>query len=311
MDVRIPGGVREWWARARIAAELAQTRGNSQRPSQLWPEGTDFGAPDLPVNCIVFSRNRAMQLDACLRSIHRWAPYSGPIVVVYQATATQYANGYRLLNLEGNVRLEPQATDFRRSVLDALDAESEYTVFHTDDDVFFRRPEAAPVLPAQFASFSLRLGENTTYCYPLSRPQRLPVRSVKGPIMTWDWMRARGDFAFPMSLDGHIFSTRLLLRMLSRARFSNPNKLEGELHLRRYLAPQMMLAFRKSCLVSIPANVVTATHRNRAGQNPAWSAEALNARFLAGDRIDLESMDFSNIRAAHQEVPLIFKSINE
>jgi hypothetical protein len=311
MDVKLHGAVRELWARARLAAELTRTRANNKPPSQLCLEGTDFGALELPVNCVVFSRNRAMQLDACLSSIHRWAPYSGPIVVVYQATTTQYADGYRLLNLDGNVRLEPQANDFRRSVMDALDAESEYTIFHTDDDVFFRRPEAAPVLPAEFASFSLRLGENTTYCYPFTRPQKLPTRSVKGPVMTWDWRRARDDFAFPMSLDGHIFSTRLLLRMLSRARFSNPNQLEGELHLRRYLAPPMMLAFRQSCLVSIPANVVTATHRNRAGQNPAWSAEALNARFLAGDRIDLESMDFSNIRAAHQEVPLIFKSINE
>jgi hypothetical protein len=36
------------------------------------------------------------------------------------------------------------------------------------------------------------------------------------------------------------------------------------------------------------------------------SPEALNARFLAGERIDLDAMDFSAVRGAHQEIPLVF-----
>jgi hypothetical protein len=247
-----------------------------------------------------------MQLEACLRSIELLAPYAGPIIVVYQATTSAFAAGYRMLSAGGRVRLVTQSEDFRRDVMSAIDPEIEHTVFHTDDDIFFRRAPAVPVLRPGFAAFSLRLGQNTKCFYPLRRSQPLPAFSVRGSVMAWNWTRATDDFAYPMSLNGHVFSTDLLGRMLARARFENPNQLEEELHLRRYLAPRAMLAFRESCVVSVPANVVSATHRNRAADNPDWSAEELNSRFLNGARIDSSSMDFSRVVGAHQEVPLAF-----
>jgi hypothetical protein len=257
------------------------------------------------VNCVVFSKNRPMQLEACLRSIARYAPYDGPVVVVYKATTPEFEEGYRLLVVGEGVRLIPQSEDFRRDLLEAVDSSREYTVFHTDDDVFFRKPLAHPVMGDRFAAFSMRLGKNTTYCYPRDSEQPVPRRAEHEPFIAWDWTRAIHDFAYPMSLDGHIFATPVLRRMLICARFGNPNELESQLHLRRHLAPSGMLAFRESCLVSIPANVVT-TYRNRAAQNPDWSVEALNQRFLAGERIDLDAMDFSSVRGAHQEISLAF-----
>jgi hypothetical protein len=304
--VRIGRGL---WARLRVAALRAQTRTSAELSLPHGLEVGDSSAPLTPVHCIVFSKDRAMQLDACLRSIERSAPYAGPITVIYLATTEEFADGYRLLDLGERVRLVEQSDDFRSVVINALDPKDEHTVFHTDDDVFFLRPPTAPVLPPGFAAFSLRLGENTTYCYPLHRMQQVPTTAANGSVMAWDWTRAEGDFSYPMSLDGHILSTGLLLRMLARARFANPNQLEGELHLRRYLAPPAMLAFRESCLVSIPANIVSSTHQNPSGANPAWSAEALNRRFLAGERLDLKAMDFSAIQGAHQDVLLAFTRI--
>jgi hypothetical protein len=268
------------------------------------------GAAHLAVNCIVFSKDRAMQLDACLRSIQSLAPYgAGPIVVIYLATTDEFADGYRLLDLGGRVLLVEQGDDFRGAVMNALDPTNPYTVFHTDDDVFFRKPPTAPALPPGFAAFSLRLGENTTYSHPTDRAQRVPVTSSGASVMAWNWTRAEGDFSYPMSLDGHILATGVLLRMLARARFANPNQLEEELHYRRYLAPAGMLAFRESCLVSIPANIVSSTHRNRAREDAGTSPRALNARFLAGDRIDVEAMDFSLVRGAHQDIAYVFTRV--
>jgi hypothetical protein len=247
-----------------------------------------------------------MQLDACLRSIERFAPYSGPVVVIYKASSSEFAEGYRLLDGAERWRLVPQSDDFRRDVVEAVDAGCEHTVFHTDDDVFFRAAPAEVIMGSRFAAFSLRLGENTTYCHPLDSEQPLPLRSEHGPFMGWSWPRASLDFAYPMSLDGHVFRTRLLRRMLRCARFGDPNELENELHLRRHLAPFGMLAFRQSCLVSIPVNIVTPAFRNRAGENPEWSPGSLNRRWLDGERIDLDAMDFSSVRGAHQEIPLAF-----
>lgn len=263
---------------------------------------------ELAVTCIVVSKDRAMQLDACLRSIEQFARYDGPIVVIYRATTPEFASGYALLDAGERVQLVDES-DFRRDVLGAIDPERPYTVFHTDDDVFFRRPPVIPLVPRGFAAFSLRLGENTGYCYPLDQPQAIPAAAAKGPLIAWNWMHAEGDFSYPMSLDGHIFPTGMLHRMLAEIDFDNPNRLEENLTSRRFRAPPLLLSFRESCLVSIPVNIVTSSHTNRAGTDPGSSPEALNARFLAGERIDLAAMDFSAIRGAHQEVTLKFTQV--
>jgi len=259
------------------------------------------------ISCIVFSKDRALQLDACLHSIERNAPYGGSTVVIYLATNPEFSRAYELVAISERTRLLPQSADFRRDVLEAVDTAARYTVFHTDDDFCFRRPAGHLILPHGFACFSLRLGENTKYCYPLDREQRVPSAAASDSIMEWDWTRADGDFAYPMSVNGHIFETDLLRRMLRRASFSNPNELEYELHVRRYMAPPLMLASRESCVVSVPANAVSTT-ANRSGEDPSYSPETLNARFLGGQRIDLDAMDFSGIRGAHQEIPFVFTS---
>ena len=43
------------------------------------------------------------------------------------------------------------------------------------------------------------------------------------------------------------------------------------------------------------------------GAGGGGSAEELNARYLAGERLDLDAMDFSNVTAWHQEIPYIWR----
>jgi hypothetical protein len=260
----------------------------------------------LTINCVVFSKDRAMQLDACVRSINDKAPYDGRIKVIYLATTQPTSAGYLALERADRVDLVPQSDDFRRDVLDSVDPKRPYTVFHTDDDVFFREPPEMPHLAEDSASFSLRLGKNTTYCYPLDRNQRVPVTFEDGPVISWDWTKAEADFAYPLSLNGHIFETAFIRQLLSRSRFSNPNELEESLHIRRHLAPRKMLAFQHSCVVSIPANIVAQTHANRHAATPRHSAVQLNERFLGGEAIDIDRLDFSRVNAAHCEIPLLF-----
>jgi len=299
---RLSLAARGAWARYRLMRAESQPAGPGLPPRDDPDTGT------LAVNCVVFSMDRAMQLDACLRSIERNAPYTGRITVVFRGTSERFAGAYRLLEPGANVRLVPQSGDFRRDVVEAIDPSVPLTVFHTDDDVFFRRPPVTPFLPRGYAAVSLRLGENTTFCYPLDREQRLPGTAEDEHMIAWDWTAADGDFGYPLSLDGHILETRLLLQILGRIRFANPHELEESLYVRRDLVPRRMLAFRQSCVVSIPANIVSETHANRASTDAALSPDVLNDRFLAGERIDLDGLDFTGVRGAHCEVPLAFES---
>ena len=171
-------------------------------------EAAAAGDASARVNCVVFSKNRAMQLDACLRSIERFAPYDARVTAVYTTTDAGFAEGYDLLTPPPGVHLVAQSNDFQRDVLEALDRRHEYTVFHTDDDLFFRPAPAPPLLSAALAAFSLRLGRNTRYCYPRASAQPVPDAAEHGPYIAWSWPRAQLDFAYPLSLDGHVMLDR-------------------------------------------------------------------------------------------------------
>lgn len=108
------------------------------------------------------------------------------------------------------------------------------------------------------------------------------------------------DFDCTFSLDGHIYRTEEIWPHIERVGFSTPNELEDRLWPVRF---QLQYA-EHSCLVGIPHNRVQDQYPNK---NAGGSAKKLNARFLAGDRIDLEAMDFSNVIGVHQEIPYRFK----
>lgn len=293
-------GISERWTRLRVRSSLFRV---PAPPALAEPPATET----LDVRCVVFSKDRAMQLDACLRSIDLYAPYTGPIAVIYTASTPDFEEGYRQLERSERVHLVREG-DFEADVRDELASAGEFVVFHTDDDLFFRRSPRAPFLPDGYAAFSLRLGRNTTYCYPYDRPQALPSSAATGEILAWDWRRAEYDFGYPLSLNGHVLRTALVQRLLENQRFRNPNELEHELNRRRHFAPPGLLSFASSSLVSVPANLVNAGFANRAAASNELSPEALNGRFLAGERIQFEQMDFSTVASPHCELPLAIAS---
>jgi hypothetical protein len=60
--------------------------------------------------------------------------------------------------------------------------------------------------------------------------------------------------------------------------------------------------------VSIPLNIVTSTHANRASADPELSPVRLNDRFLAGEQIALDPIETASIQGAHQELALTFET---
>jgi hypothetical protein len=293
--------LRVHWSGVRVALRSLTSAPDAHAALPSSPDGR----ARLAATAVVFSKDRALQLDACLRSIERFAPYDGPIAVLYATSDDQFEQGYRELELPDRVTLRRES-DFDRDVRQLLADADEHVVFHTDDDVFFREASPLVQLSPELACFSLRLGVNTTHSYPRDRRQALPAFASGGGFLVWEWARADGDFGYPMSLDGHIFRTALVRRLLERATFKNPNALEEELALRRHHAPRLMASYAESCLVSLPLNVVTSSHQNRFAADAALSPASLNERFLAGERIDLDAMDFTAVRGAHQVVELAF-----
>jgi hypothetical protein len=271
---------------------------------------------DRGIPLLVFSLNRACQLDALLRSLGRHAPGLTPVTVLWKAVDDAFRAGYDLCRSEHpDVAFVPES-DFRADVLAWLRGKR-LCAFAVDDDVVYG-PVSREV-PAAFddpvvLAFSLRLGSNCSWCYALNREQPVPALRKADGYVVWDWTTAELDFAYPGSLDLHVFRARDLRAVVSPSSFANPNQLEDVLvrqlgrRAKRRRRPRRLLAsYEQSRVFGCPVNRVNASHPNRFATSVALPTESLNNRYLAGERVDLDALDYADIRSAHHELQLVMR----
>ena len=220
----------------------------------------------LPLVTVVFSRDRAMQLEACLASFaaHCREAASLPVDVLYTGSSPALAAQYGVVEREWGERLRLRfhpESDFRGDLLGLLGTRPRqapgraattlrrllgtqpaeragggppYVLFLVDDNVFVRPFSLAEALDALAArpralGFSLRLGTNTTYCYSHDSPQRLPRFTPVAPgITAFDWTTAEHDFGYPLEVSSSVYSVPGVGASLASLPFANPNTLEAQ-----------------------------------------------------------------------------------
>ena len=267
------------------------------------------------IPAIVFSKDRACQLDALLMSIEAYAAGRfDPVYVLWTYSNPAYRVGYGLCAERHRDVIFLHEVNFREDTLALLEGKK-LVCFFTDDDILTGPvDEGAEETLAwnRVLAFSLRLGRNTTYCYPLAREQVLPGLIVNGylehstftdDMQCWRWKEADGDFSYPFSLDGHVLRVADVKTAIQDHGFTNPNQLEDILAQRAsiFFDRPLLASYQHSRLVGIPANRVNATHPNRFAEGWRTHAAAeLNRRYLAGERI--QEFDCTAVGAAHQEI---------
>ena len=263
---------------------------------------------------IIFSKNRACQLNLLLDSLKKNSPaLFDKIHVLYKAEG-DYVLGYEKLKEKYagiNFHLE---NNFRHDLFKLIDDEVEATTFMVDDAVVFKEILARKIdiirpVVEDYVIFSLRLGENCVYSHPANLHYTLGEHEINGEYITFDYTKQQiGDFRYPLSTDGHIFNTTLIKDLLIEIDFNNPNTLEA--FLQRFVAtnsiPTTVKCFRESKLVSIPVNLVNNTFKNRHGLEFGISEKELNDKFISGEKIDLTLMDFSSVNGPHKEIKYEF-----
>ena len=265
---------------------------------------------------IAFSKDRAMQLDAALRSLalHCRDPYRARWVVIYKASTPQHARQYQALaQAHPGVVFEAE-TDFRARVL-ALTARAGWVAFLVDDNLFVRAFSWEDALEgldrhADALGVSLRLGLNTQYCYALDRPQPLPPwLPGTTALLKYRWTDAACDFGYPLEISSSLFRAADVLGVLPDLEFGNPNSLEAQLAAQsgRFVAQRpYLLCFNASVTFCNPANRVQEAYANRAGDVHPCSAEELSELFEQGRRVDVKAYAGHVPRGAHEEVDLRF-----
>jgi hypothetical protein len=221
------------------------------------------------IDALIFSKNRAAQLDLLLRSIDTYARglYRRLSILCY-ATSPAYAAGYQLA-AEASPDLDWIAeNDFELDTRTWLADAGPVVSFLVDDDLFYAEPDEFWVAD-------------------------LPL-SLRG-----------GDYDYPFSLDGNVYLRRDVLTLLASSLtfplFTDPTQLEALGHDRRERLPFERVNESKPCLVGVPANRVS-----RSSGVPHLDVDPfmLNERYLGGERL-IAVHDGSPL-PAHAELEYVF-----
>ena len=273
------------------------------------------------INIIVFSKDRAAQLDLLLRSFSKYVDGAKDffIIVIYKASDKNFDAGYQKIY---NARYSPfihlieEETDFKIHVVHAIDKYNPHTVFFVDDDVFVRpfKFNYGLSIPIEcnnkYLCESLRLSPHLDYCYPTDKKMIKPEFDIEfDPVLqelglhNFKWIGASQDFGYPMSLDGHIFRTSDILPLIKKLKYDTPNILEGELARNLIHSRPLMICHEKSIIINNPVNKVQTINNNRHGN---ISIHELNNEFLNGKIIDLDLFDDYDNFACHEIMPINF-----
>jgi len=264
---------------------------------------------------IVFSKDRAQQLHLLLNSLDRNAKNIFDLTVIYTYSNEEFKKGYEKLqeflkSIDYNV-IFIKETSFKQDVMAQFDQAYQYTCFFTDDDVLFKKIDLATIENSlkndTVMCFSLRLGINTTFCYTMGQENKLVISEETENTIIFDWQKSWHDFGYPLSVDGHVFRTKEIMKLSKALNFANPNTYEAALQVYETFPKNMMESYKQSKLVGIPINMVQNVFENKQGEQFGISTKELNDRFLNDEFIDLNALDFSNIIGCHQEIFFHFK----
>jgi glycosyltransferase involved in cell wall biosynthesis len=265
-----------------------------------------------PITGVIFSKDRPLQLDGTLRSFFGRCQdtHQCRLKVLYRASEECQPHYDTLIQEYTTVEFIAEQ-DFRNDLLHLLSS-SELVLFLVDDNLFVRDfplAEVAGALRQQPAAlgFSLRLGRNTTFCYPFNKSQNLPPFETVAPqVLSCDWTKAEGDFNYPLEVSSSVYRTADVLPLLRESFFQNPNTLESELAARasQLTGKPQLLCFEVSRAFCNPINIVQRICPNRTGGLAEHYPEQLARQFGVGMRLDVEAYKDFTPTGCHEEVPL-------
>lgn len=264
------------------------------------------------IRAIVFSKDRACQLQLFLESVQKNASGVFDMHIIIKASTEEFKAGYdKISGLFPDIKFIEQSSDIKKDILDLLVSNCAYSCFFTDDDIIYGQVKEEDIISnissdEDVFCFSLRLGENIKFCYTMNMENVLHNQEDLGEFIKWDWTLHYLDLGYPLSVDGHIFRTQEITKLTKKVSFKNPNEFEGNLQIFDNFPRPKMAAYKHSALVNAPNNIVNDTHPNRNATEHGITTKELNDRLLKGEKIDFDALDFSNIIGAHQELKYKF-----
>ena len=266
------------------------------------------------VDCIIYSKNRACQLDLLLRSIKDHFKSVGNIYILYTYSNSFFEAGYnKFFDKWKNYVLGFEQLVFENDVRTIINnMKSPYFLGICDDDVFMRETDCTDILEKfkdpDVNAISLKGGLNIIGNYP-ERPYPLPTFVETDPFLKWEWRKydVSYDWGYPSCMNPFIFMKDYFLSAINDMRFNYPTELEGGFHLRRGGFRKYMVSFRESKVLNIPANRIQNLSPNLHSNNINYSADEMNRKFLSGQVISTSRLYNTPMKMGNEERDYVFE----
>lgn len=250
------------------------------------------------INIVVYSKDRAQILRLLLESAVKNIKGDFNVNVLYTYTNSNFEKGYEQLKSESNFNFVNwvKEIDFKKQNIQLIDSNSEFTCLLSDDDVFYKEVDCEKIINCMknnddIFCFSLRLGKNTLI--PSSTSDYKSAKNIlitlteENDIITWNWTRHYLDFAFPLSINAHIYHTQDILKFAKKASYNYPLLFEESIQIFNTFPKELMASF---------------THSRVVNQLKHKLIEKYNDNYLSNKIIDYDQIDFSNIKSCQQEL---------
>ena len=290
---------------------------------------------------IVFSKDRALQLDAALRSffLNCFDPDLIILKVLYTASTDRFLGQYQDLRLTYSENPHVkfiQQVNFKKDVYATLDvpdsrwkclaenfisprgnkrASNRFVLFMVDDNIFVRKFHLSEIIRAleqekNALGFSLQLGTNISYCYPLDISLKFPNHiPIFDDIIKYHWPDAGDGLNYPLEVSSSIYRISEISSLIVKLHFTNPNTLEAQMAVKAgkfRVSHPYLLCYKSSVTFCSPINKVQSVYDNKSGEKPEYSTDQLARLFDESYRMDIRKYQNMIPSSCHQEVDMVF-----
>lgn len=265
------------------------------------------------VDALIFSKDRACQLDLLLSSMNEMVSGADDVTVIYKSSDAEFQAGYEICKANHTNVKFVEETEFRKNVFDWFldNSRSESVMMLVDDIVFKEKVDYAIISQIlaqnkQFLCYSPRLGLHLTECYAMNASQQVPNGNTQGGYFIWSWVDAPYDWGYMFSVDGHVFRKSEIFSWISHLNFHNPNTFEAAMQEipRTFSIQGFSISHVISKLLNIPMNRVQNTFINRCEN---VSHVDLNRAFIDGKKLDSKRYAGILNRGCHASIDVMWR----
>ena len=256
---------------------------------------------------VVFSKDRPLQLKALIESYQYYCEDPVKLNIIYNASDHDYQNAYDSLFDELKEFISLTVKDnigFRNSLLNVFEALYQPKMYFLVDDLIFKKRFCTKDFLKFDRSYipSLRMGTHLKKSYTQQKNQSLPILDkINKSQYSWFYSKSELDWAYPLSVDGHIFFRDEIEIMVNALDFKAPNSFEAKLQkFNRLYKKKIGVCEEVSIILNIPCNKVQVENENISGD--FHQRDLLQHFYLK--KIDIKSYDCFKNESCHQDVEL-------